>query len=110
MHRTVWRTIIVSLVVLGVAVGCGDDDRGDVVDAYCALGAQLDATQGFPSDEELDRIAEAAPSEIREDLQIVVDAFQDKGEAVFDEENEELTEAIGEVEAYDAANCADLDG
>ena len=99
------RTLLVvgalSLAGSGVLVACGDD--GDDVEAYCELSAETDQQEEFPSDELLDDIAEAAPEEISEEAQFVVDRLKEDGEAAF--EDTEVLERFETIEEFEAENC-----
>ena len=93
-----------------VVVGCGDDSEGDV-EAFCRLSAESDQSESIPSDEELEEIRDAAPGEIRDDVDVAIDAFQDIEDpedieevtAVFDDE--EVVEAFDAIEEFEAENC-----
>lgn len=73
------RLAVGALVVgaLGVTLaGCGDDEpaaqSGDV-DAYCALVAEISSAGGAkPSDAQMDRLLQTAPSEVRADVSLFV--------------------------------------
>ena len=108
MINGVLRGLAAVAVALLVAAGCGDDDGGDDVAAYCDFSAQLDAADETPSDEDLDRIAELAPSEISDEVQTVVDEFKASGEEAFVDES--VVEAFETIEAYEAENCDEASG
>ena len=98
-----------ALVALAVA-GCGDDGEsaeGDI-EEYCRLSAQTTAN---PTPEDFDRALDAAPGEIRDDLEIVFDAFRSVEDpedveallAAF--EDPEVVEASENLEEFAAENC-----
>ena len=107
MQRFVVRkaTVAVAAVVLvgsGALAACGDDD-GDDVQAYCDLSAELDEQEGPPSDEQLDEISDLAPDEISEEIDFVVDRFNEDGEAAF--EDPEVGERFVVIEGFETENC-----
>jgi hypothetical protein len=67
--------------------------------------AELDEGEGIPSDEDLDKAADLAPSEISGDVDTLVAAFKADGEAVFEEASDELIAASDAIEAYESENC-----
>lgn len=106
-----------------LAAACGDDDDDAAVDStetteaeaaagesdeYCALAAELDEQEDFPSVEQLDALAEAAPEEIKENIDLVVGKFKeaieagDPGAAFADPEMEE---AFGPIEEFETEQC-----
>lgn len=98
--------------VLAMA-GCGDDDGGGEgsIEDYCRLSQESDSSAEFPTAEEFDEIRSAAPPEIRDDVNTLIDAFQDLGDsddpeelfAVFDDP--EVAAAIENLEEFEAENC-----
>ena len=106
MHKTVIRLVAASAMIVLLAAGCGDDgDSGDDVAAYCEFVAGLDAADDFPSDDDLDRVKELAPSEISDQVAVIADAFKEQGEEVFDDPSEEFITAGEEIEAFESENC-----
>jgi hypothetical protein len=113
MQKTVIRVVTASAIVVLLAAGCGDDGGsgdgdGDLA-AYCALSAELDANDDFPSDEDLDRIKELAPSEISSQVTELVDIFKEQGEAAFDNQTEEFVATGQAIDAFEAENCDEAD-
>lgn len=109
------------------ACGLGEgDDEGEGEEAteveiapedaeYCAIAAELDAQEDFPTVEQLEGLREAAPEEIAEEINLVVEAFIAAGDdpfAVF--EDPEVEAAFGPIEAFEEESCgighADGDG
>ena len=93
-----------------VATGCGDDEEsseGDI-EEYCRLSQETTAN---PTPEDFDRALDAAPGEIRDDLEIVFDAFRSVEDpedveallAAFEEP--EVVEASENLEEFAAENC-----
>ena len=110
MRRRVIGMLAASTVIVLLATGCGDDSGGgDDVAAYCEKSAELDAADGLPSDADLDEIKELAPSEISDQVAVLVDAFQDEGEAAFENAGEEFIAASQAVEGFEADNCDSTD-
>lgn len=98
---------VAAAVVLVGTAGCGDDDGGDGDDvaAYCDFSAELDEQEGLPSDDQLDRIVELAPGEIRDEIEFVAERVKEQGEEIFAEEDEDVLAAFEEIEAFEAENC-----
>ena len=100
---------LVALVVPLTACGGDDDGGGGSVQAYCDLSNAGDGREDFPSDDELDEIADAAPDEIDDDIELVVDRIKEanddpeSAEEVFDDP--EVTEALENIEAFETENC-----
>ena len=98
--------------VLSLAFGaCGDDDdaaSGDDAAAYCEIAAELDEQEDFPSAEQLEGLRDAAPEEISDEVDLVVEAFLqgiedgDPGAAFADPEVEE---AFGPIETFEEETC-----
>lgn len=105
MRRTVIGVLAASAMIVLLAAGCGDDSGGGDVAAYCDKSAELDAADGLPSDADLDEIKELAPSEISDQVDVLVDAFQDEGEAAFENAGEEFIAAGAAIEEFEAENC-----
>lgn len=104
--------------------GCGKDDKKDDLAAYCAVGKELDAyfessdvdfsdedaVRGvFASDEVqdlMDRARAAAPDEIKDDLETVLDSVQAIADGeVLASEAEENTKENERLDAFDKKNC-----
>jgi uncharacterized cupredoxin-like copper-binding protein len=100
--------ITIATVAL-VAAGCGDDDdeAGGTAE-YCELSRELDEQEEFPSAEQLEALRDAAPEEIREDVDFVADRFIEAIEAgnpssAF--EDPEVEERFGPIEEFEEAEC-----
>jgi hypothetical protein len=107
---TVTRTASLSVAVLLLfgMVACSDDDGGDDVQAYCDFSASLDQV-GEPTSEQYDEIASLAPSEISDQVELVVD---DLNEADSDAEDvpdfgDDFLDSLDDIEAFEAENCGD---
>ena len=107
-------TGFVVCLALGLAVlgGCGDDDDdgggggggGSDVQAYCDLAAAAGQGEAGASEDQLDQLLEAAPDEIQDDVQTVVEAIQSgDAEAV---SAPEVTEASENITQFEQENCA----
>lgn len=113
------RTLLVLGCTAGlVLAGCGDDDGGGDagngdggdLEAFCELNTELDDQQDLPSDEQLDRIVELAPGEIRGATETLADAFRgDPDPDDFDEifDDPEVIAADEEFEEFVQENCDD---
>lgn len=96
-----------------VLAGCGDDDDGGEgsIEAYCRLSAESETSTDFPTAEQFAEFRAAAPSEIRDDVDTLIDAFQDidaseDPSALFQLfEDPEVAEAIENLEEFDAEHC-----
>ena len=112
MHRT-FAALFALLVLLVPLAACGGDDGGGSVQAYCDLSKELDDQEEFPDDDQLDELFDAAPDEISDDIELLVDKFREanddpeSAEQVFDDP--EVTEAIGNVEAFEEESCEPAD-
>ena len=76
----------------------GDDES---IQKYCEFSAELFAA-GDESDEDLDRLAELAPEDIKDDVETVVESMKtdEQGEA-----GPEVEEAENRVLAWEEENC-----
>ena len=93
-----------------VATGCGDDEESSAgdIEEYCRLAGETTAN---PTPEDFDRALDAAPGEIRDDLEVVFDAFRSVEDpedveallAAF--EDPEVVEASENLEEFAAENC-----
>jgi uncharacterized cupredoxin-like copper-binding protein len=86
--------------------GGGGGDEGEDSE-YCTLSREMDEQEEFPSEEQLNALAAAAPDEIADDVQFVVDAFIEAGEENIFEvfSDPEVEERLEPIEAYDAEVC-----
>lgn len=102
-----WLRVGAVAVLLGLGVAaCGDDDddvAAGSVEAYCPLAAELDEQEGLPSDEQIRALMEAAPAEIAEEVELAGETLIEQGEDAF--ADDEFTEALGVIEAYEAKAC-----
>lgn len=86
--------------------GAADVEIAPEDEEYCAIAAELDAQEDFPSAEQLETIRAAAPEEIADEINTIVEAFlanQDDPFVVF--EDPVIGEAFGPVEAFEAEHC-----
>ena len=102
------RLLILMLAVFTIGLSaCGGGSKGDL-EAYCRLSAGLDAVQGTPSDKQLDDLADQAPSDIADDVDLVVDRFkgadndQDLMKAFSDPK---VMTAVQNITKYEEKNC-----
>lgn len=117
--RTPIMLILAGALALVPAACGGDDDGGGSASGFCDLARDYDEefADSEPSDAEakdaLDRLADAAPDEISDDVQSVVDALDAIQEAGTDPERlaaleEELAgteEASARVETFLDEEC-----
>jgi uncharacterized cupredoxin-like copper-binding protein len=134
-HGTRWKVAAGAAALALLVTACGDDDEdedastdttaapaaedggGDDADAadfevapedeeYCTIAAELDEQEDFPSAEQLDEIQAAAPEEISDEIDTVVEAFRANSEdpfVVFDDPV--VGEAFGPIEDFEAEHC-----
>lgn len=112
---TVKHTLGITAVVLTLAVtsaACGDDDDSSGsatasgnVQAYCEIAAEVDSLEGLPNDEQLDRLLETAPAEIRDDVTYLVGRL--RGDINPDEVfgDPEVVERFQRTDAWEGDHC-----
>lgn len=93
-----------AIVMLGLAA-CDSDDGGGDLAAYCELSAELDDTEGFPSDEQLEDLRDAAPDEISDEVGFVVDRVTEADDPREAFEDDEVNSRIETLEEFEAENC-----
>ncbi len=106
MRSSTWGRLAVVATVLAsplFLLGCGDDGGGGDLAAYCAFSEELDESEDVPSNDQFDRLADLAPSEIRDEVSRAVGIIKDEGEAAFG--NDQFLEDIAAIEAFEEANC-----
>lgn len=91
-----------------VLAGCGDDEGGGSVQAYCEKAAALDAQDDFPSDQQIKELQDAAPEPIKEDVDAAGDVLIEKGEDAF--EDKAVQERIERIEKFEADTCGLKEG
>jgi hypothetical protein len=82
---------------------CGGDDAADDAGdaaAYCDLVETLESQDSRPSDEQLEQLAEVAPAEIRDDVELFGNAIAND-----DMEAEGVGEAESNILAWEEDNC-----
>lgn len=88
-----------------------DDDAASVEIApedeeYCAIAAEINGQEDFPTEDQLNTIRDAAPDEIAAEINTVVEAFLAAGDDPFAAfEDPAVDEAFGPIEAFDAEHC-----
>lgn len=109
---TRWIAVGIALVLIGAACDSGGGGGGDVA-AFCRLAAELDEQGGEPSADQLGEIVDAAPGEIRDDVESLANALQqvedDPESAAELFGDEELLEAGERVEQFQDENCDEGD-
>jgi hypothetical protein len=102
-----------TVVPLLVAGACGDDDdsaSGDGgIEQWCAASEEIEQSTSEPTDDEWDALAEAAPDEIKDDVDYLIEKIKEVGD---DEEaqlelvsDEEFMERGQAVEDFTDENC-----
>ena len=120
---TTRRKVVAGAAALAlVFAACGDDDDTDEAttdtteaaeaadggtDEYCAISTEVNEQEEFPSEEQLEELRAAAPEEIADSVDVVVDAFLAAGDDPFAAfEAPGVDEAFSEViEPFDAEHC-----
>lgn len=128
MRRWAGLLVLVAAVV-GACADDGDDDAAGDVNRYCELTAELDAagSEAFAAlegdesatdedyaqaeadfieahQDDFDAILDAAPNEIRDDLQVILDAQERRADGN-DEPIEGADEAEERILDFEDANC-----
>lgn len=75
----------------------GDDES---IQEYCEFSAELDSRGEEPSEEDLDRIVELAPEEIKDDVETLAEAIKND-----EHDSEEATAADQRLQAWEEDNC-----
>jgi hypothetical protein len=107
------RVLGVMAIVTVMVGGCGGDDESSAgnLEEYCRLSAEAAESSTLPSAGRTEDFVDAAPSEIRDDVRVIVDALNsvdnpdDVAAVIAAFEEPEVVESIGRVEAFDAENC-----
>lgn len=95
-------------------LGGDDEDGGDEgavnpeFEEYCGIARELDEQEDFPSAEQLEAIRDAAPEEIGDEIDLVVEAFLagiEAGDPAAAFDDPEVAAAFEPIEAFDAENC-----
>lgn len=114
-HKILIGLLLVALTLAGAA--CGDDGGGEGdLEAYCERVKEFDDAEedDFPSEDELDDLRDDAPEEIRDDIDRLIDFFNDNRDTLEEgdfsafeeaEDDEELAEAFENVERFEDENC-----
>jgi uncharacterized cupredoxin-like copper-binding protein len=115
MRGTTSRRLVIAVTSLAlVMAACGDDDdettaaTDDTAAEYCAIASELDEQEDFPSKEQLESLAAAAPDEISEDVDAVVPGFIEgieAGDPFAAFEAPGVEEHMDAIEAFEAEAC-----
>ena len=110
------RAAISCLLIVAMSAGCGSqgaatqdptDPDGDRA-AFCDQSEQLDALQRPPNDSELDRLLDAAPSDIKNDVEtLAASARQFRAGNEEAASSDEIQAAGDRYDAYVEENCDD---
>lgn len=108
------KQLVGGLAAMALALtACGDDGEsaeGDV-EEYCRLSAESLQRDTAPTPEDFEEALDAAPGEIRDDLEVIFEAFtnvedpEDVEAFIEAFETPEVEEAIANVEEFEAENC-----
>lgn len=108
------RVLGVMAIVTVMVGGCGggdDESSAGNLEEYCRLSAEAAESSTLPSAGRTEDFVDAAPSEIRDDVRVIVDALNsvddpdDVAALIAAFEEPEVVESISRVEAFDAENC-----
>ena len=100
-----------KLVVVGAALGCGLAMQAGVgvaatgggADAFCKVNLAVDASPQGPTPKLLQKFRDTAPADIAQTVDDAVSAFEDQGEAAF--EDPTFAAKIAEIDQYVVDNC-----
>lgn len=98
MKRILAVVCVGAFVLAGTA--CSSDNNKS--SEFCSLNTELEAA---PTDEQLDQIAAAAPDEIADEVQLIVDEVKKNGAEVQSNPSEELQAAGQKISEYITKNC-----
>ena len=111
-HRRIrWlATASLTIISVGLIGACGDDDddNGAVdLEATCEILAGIEAGEDISDEtlDDLDALIEVAPDEIKASVQTVRDAFEEQGEAAFDDP--EVGTAFETVGTFEERECSE---
>jgi hypothetical protein len=109
------RLAAMAVLPLLVFAACGDDDDtvagngddGEDAAEFCATAQELNESEEFPTEEQLERYKETAPAEIADDAAFVADAFIEAGEEGAGQlfADPEINERFERLETYEAEEC-----
>jgi hypothetical protein len=86
----------------------GTDAPADIAPEYaeyCAIAAELDAQEDFPSDEQLEELRAVAPDEIAEEINTVADALIEAEDPLLVFGDPVIGAAFEPIETFEAENC-----
>ncbi len=104
---------VMAIATMAVVGGCGDDGSsaaGDI-NAFCRLSDEADSRAPLPSAETMADFIDSAPGEVRDDVEVFVDAFTsvenpEDLEALFAAlEEPDVVESTERVQSFEARNC-----
>lgn len=108
--------ILLALSVFTAVAACGDDDDTEAAtddttaaeSEYCVLAAEMDASDDFPTVEQLEALIAAAPDEIKAEIDaagpVFIEAIE-AGDPVAAFEDPVMQENLPAIEAYEADVC-----
>lgn len=127
-----WRTAAAVTAVTVLLAGCGGDDdevtteegaqeeteqtqstenegtaSGDF-QAYCDAARELDEQQDFPTPEQLEELAAAAPEEIKDDVEFVTERFKaafESGDPAGAFGDPEVAQRLEPIEEFETREC-----
>ena len=111
--------ILISAAMLGIAAlpGCGDDaDEAAVTSttsttaqpverfgAYCEVTGELDRQEAAPTLEQLQRLSDVAPPEIKPAVELVTERFAEEGENAYSDPP--VIDALNNIDTWNDQNC-----
>ncbi len=110
-HRRAATTVALLALLSSVAVGgCGNDDdaAAGADDAYCELAVELDEQEDFPSAAQLEAYRDAAPEDISDSVDLVVNRFLEaieNGDPLTAYSDPAVEGAFEPIETYEAEHC-----
>lgn len=114
MTRRMTRWVVLAATLALVAAGCDSGGGGGgSIAAFCRIVEQLDAQEGEPTEDQINDVVDAAPSEIKDDVRTLAEALErvgDDPEAAAELfSDEDLIEAGTRVEEFQEENCDGAD-
>lgn len=106
--RPVWRGFALAGALALASAGCGGGGGGSVAD-FCRVVEEVNEGGGEASPDDIDRVVDAAPDEIKDDVRQLADALEESQEnpenalAAFDD----VQEASERVTTFQREKCGD---
>jgi len=100
--KRILAVVCVGAFVLAGTACSSDNNKSSDPKEFCSLNTELASA---PTDEQLDQIAAAAPDEIADEVQLIVDEVKKNGAEAQTNASEELQAAGQKISEYITKNC-----